>query len=176
MYLIVNLPEERADTYRCESPICRVSFSWHTWFCLRNLVRAEANEGEGSVQSLSVTTTWDGSNLVSQSPDSELRLCFHHNDVLTRCSCRPKGYGSFSYRVSSPLLLYRLTVTFGMPPPQEVDGYKSCWQADLQYYDGASVLSFQGDKGAADTRFYGTAEASVDALKLLNFLIGMKCP
>ena len=63
-----------------------------------------------------------------------------------------------------------------MPPPQEVDGYKSCWEADLQYHDGASLLSFQDYKGGADARFHGTAEASVDALKLLNFLIGMECP
>ena len=143
---------------------------------IRDLDSVEANEGEGSIPELVRDTKWDCSNLISQSPDSELRLCFHHNDVLTRCSCRPKGYGRFSHRVSSQLLLYRLTVTFGMPPPQEVDGYKSCWEADLQYHDGASLLSFQDYKGAADARFHGTAEASVDALKLLNFLIGLNCP
>ena len=138
--------------------------------------RVEAKEGEGCSPELVRDTRWDDSDLVSQSPDSELRLCFDHCNGLTRCSCRPEGNGRFSFHVSSQLLLYRLTVTFGMPPPQEGDGYKSCWQADLQYSDGASVLSFQDYKGAAGARFYGTAEASVDALKLLNFLTGMKCP
>ena len=130
-----------------------------------DLDRAEADEGEDCSPELVRDTTWDCSNLVSQSPDSELRLCFHHNDALTRCSCRPKGYGRFSRRVSSQLLLYRLTVTFGMPPPKEEDGYKSCWRVDLLHYDGASELSFQDFKGGADARFYGTTEASVDALK-----------
>lgn len=119
--------------------------------------------------------TWDYFHLVSESPDSDLRLCFH-DWCPTRCPCRPTGYDSFSRRVSSQLLLYRLTVTFGMPPPREDDGYKTCWMVDLRHRDGVSVLSFQDLKGAADARFHGTTEASVDALKLLNFLIGMKCP
>jgi hypothetical protein len=76
-----------------------------------DLDRVEAKEGEGCSPELVRDTTWDDSNLVSQSPDSELRLCFHHYNGLTRCPCRPEGYGSFSCHVSSQLLLYRLTVT-----------------------------------------------------------------
>ena len=78
--------------------------------------------------------------------------------------------------MSSQLVLYRLTVTFGMPPPKEGDGYKSCWEVDLQHCDGVSVLRLEDYKGAAEPRFRGTAGASVDALKLLNFLVGMNCP
>jgi hypothetical protein len=62
-----------------------------------------------------------------------------------------------------------------MPPPKEGDGYKSCWAVDLQHCDGASVLSFRDYKGAAAARFYGSTEASADALKLLNFLVGENC-
>jgi|ERR1700722_9613154 hypothetical protein len=63
-----------------------------------------------------------------------------------------------------------------MPPPKEDDGYKTYWVVDPRHWHGVSVLSFQDLKGAADARFHGAAEASVDALKLLNFLIGMNCP
>ncbi len=136
-----------------------------------------AGNDDASGPELVRDTTWDQYNLFSESPDSDLRLCFHDEwDSSTRCLCRQKGYHSFSTRVSSQLLLYRLTVTFGMPPSREDDGYKSCWVVDLRNLDGISVLSFQDYKGAADVRFYGTTEASVDALKLLNFLVGMECP
>jgi hypothetical protein len=118
-------------------------------------------------------TEWDHSNLVSESPDSDLTL---HYCLTTQCACWRMPRQNFSHRVSSQLVLYRLTVTFGMPPPKKGDGYKSCWEVDLQHCDGVSVLSFEDYKGAAEPRFHGTAEASVDALKLLNFLVGMNCP
>lgn len=117
---------------------------------------------------------WHNLNLVSKLPKTDLKLCFH-NWCLNPCPCRPKGSELFSGRVSSQLLLYRLNVIFGMPPPREHDTYKCCWVADLRNRDGVSVLSLQDFKGGADARFHGTPEASVDALKLLNFLIGMEC-
>jgi hypothetical protein len=82
-------------------------------------------ENEGSSPELVHSTIWSGSDLVSQSTDSELRLCVHHGH---RDSCRQERI--FSCHVSSQLLLYRLTATFGMPPPREVDGYTSCWEVD----------------------------------------------
>jgi hypothetical protein len=129
---------------------------------------------EASDPELVCNIKWNCFNLVSEPPDSDLKLCFHDR-YWTRCPCRPKIYEDFSQLVSSQLLFYRLTVTFGMPPPREVDGYKSCWTVDLRHMDGVSVLTFQDYKGAADVRFCGTAEASVGALKLLNFLAGMNC-
>jgi hypothetical protein len=74
------------------------------------------------------------------------------------------------------LFLYRPAATFGLLPPKAPDGYKTCWEVDLKYCDGISILSLQDYKGTADARFYGTADASVDALELINFLIGMNCP
>jgi hypothetical protein len=141
---------------------------------------SDENENDGGERrGLGVirNTSWGPINLVSESPDSDLRLCFHRFTGSTRCPCLLKLNPDkhFSHRVSSQLLLYRLTVTFGMPPPKGGDGYKSCWAVDLQHCDGASVLSFKDYKGAAVVRFYGTTKASAEALKLLNFLVGESC-
>lgn len=62
-----------------------------------------------------------------------------------------------------------------MPPPKEDDGYKTCWTVVLKHCDDTSILSFQDYKGAAGVGFEGTTDASVDALELVNFLIGMNC-
>jgi hypothetical protein len=51
-------------------------------------------------------------------------------------------------RISPQLLLYRLIAIFGMPPSKEVDGYKSCWEIDLKFSDGVSVLTFKDSKEA----------------------------
>lgn len=83
---------------------------------------------------------------------------------------------SFFERISSQLLLYRLTVVFGMPPPRESDGYKCCWEVELRHSDGGSVLRLGDYKGAANASFYGAKEASDDALQLLNFLTQLECP
>jgi hypothetical protein len=132
-----------------------------------------ANQG-GSGPETVCDTSWNGMNLFSESLDSDLKLCFH--DRLNRCPCFSDRTLLFLSRlVSSQLLLYRITATFGMPPPSEDDGYKTCWAVELLNHDRVSVLSFQDYKGAADVRFYGTADASVDALKLLSYLAGMKC-
>jgi hypothetical protein len=135
----------------------------------------ENDGGEGRGQKIIHNISWNRMDLISDSPDSDLRLSFHHSDDLTLHSSLQKLNNGFLKRVSSQLLLYRLTVTFGMPPPKELDGYKSCWEVDLQHCDGASVLSFWDYKGAASVGFDGTTEASADALKLLNFLIGEGC-
>ncbi len=61
-----------------------------------------------------------------------------------------------------------------MPPSRETDCYKICWEVELKHIDG-SVLKFCDWKGSADTRFDGSTDAGSDGLKLLNFLIGLKC-
>jgi len=61
-----------------------------------------------------------------------------------------------------------------MPPPRVSDGFKVCWEVELKHIDG-SVLMFNDWKGGASTRFDGSTDASSDGLKLLNFLIGLKC-
>jgi hypothetical protein len=80
----------------------------------------------------------------------------------------------FSYQISSQLLLYRLTILFGMPPV-ETDGYKMCWEAKLRYSDGVSILTFRDWKGAANVYFSGSAEASTEALQLVKYLISINC-
>lgn len=44
---------------------------------------------------------------------------------------------------------------------------------DLIYYDDVSVLMFQNYKESAEACFCNSADISVDALKILNFLIKM---
>jgi len=136
-----------------------------------NAEGVEATEEEGESLEAKRNVEWHKSNLVADSSDSDIRLCFHNSGPW--CDCMSRWLNT--RRLSSQLLFYRLTVVFGMPPPREQDGYKSCWEVDLQYSDGASVLSFYDYKGAGNLRFSGTSKASDDALKLLTYLFGMKC-
>lgn len=162
--------EDRQNGYNQEA-----AFRDQWSYLIRDSDENEADGGERRGLEIACDTSWGRINLFSESPDSDLRLCFHRSNGSTRCSCLQNLENNFSHRVSSQLLLYRLTVTFGMPPPKEGDGYKSCWAVDLQHCDGASVLSFMDYKGGATTSFYGTTKASADALKLLNFLVGEGC-
>ena len=116
-------------------------------------------------------TSWHSFDLHCESADSDLGLCTTH---LGRCGCSTPWEFGFQARISSQLLLYRITVTFGMPPPRVLDCYKQCWEVDLKHIDG-SILRFSDWKGGASTRFDGSTDASRDGLKLLNFLIGLKC-
>jgi hypothetical protein len=130
-------------------------------------------EGDGSRQvTHRPAVRWDSYSLFSD-PDSDLlRIC----SCSEICGC---AFGSwkraFYRRISSQLLLYRLTILFGMPPPVETDGYKACWEAELRYSDGVSILTFRDYKGAASTSFMGSAEASTEALRLVNYLISIEC-
>ena len=119
---------------------------------------------------------WDSLDLVSESPDEELEI-FVLSDPSTQYSRKPPGrrHRYLWRRISSQLLFYRLAATFGMPPPVETDGYKVCWEINLQHCDGSSTLEFYDYKGAAKARFFGSDDASEDALKLINFLVGMEC-
>lgn len=78
--------------------------------------------------------------------------------------------------ISSQLLLYRITVIFGMPPVDDSVGYKLCWTLTLQHHSGKGYLQFGEWKGGATARFHGSKEASDDALTLLNFLTYVKMP
>ena len=82
----------------------------------------------------------------------------------------------FSDRISSPLLLYRASVIFGMPPQNETDGYKCCWELLLQHSSGKGTLELGEHKGCPSARFHGTKAASNDALDLINFLTYVKMP
>ncbi|OCK98522.1 uncharacterized protein K441DRAFT_653738 [Cenococcum geophilum 1.58] len=116
-------------------------------------------------------TSWHSYDLHGESADSDLGLCTTH---LGRCGCSTPWEFGFSARISSQLLLYRITVIFGMPPPRVSDGFKVCWEVELKHIDG-SVLRFNDWKGSASTGFNGSTDASSDGLKLLNFLIGLEC-
>ena len=119
---------------------------------------------------------WDSLDLVSESLGEELGI-FVLSDPSTQYSRKPPGrrHRDLWGRISSQLLFYRLAATFGMPPPVETDEYKVCWEINLQHCDGSSTLEFYDYKGVAKARFFGSDDASEDALKLINFLVGMEC-
>jgi hypothetical protein len=137
----------------------------------------DGNEHERTARASSpIPKSWNSSDLVSESPNEELGI-FVLSDPSTRYSRNPpeRGHRDLWERISSQLLFYRLAATFGMPPPVETDGYKSCWEITLQHRDDSSTLEFYDYKGAAKARFFGSDDASEDALKLINFLVGMEC-
>jgi hypothetical protein len=117
---------------------------------------------------------WHCFDLVSESPDGE-PANFVLRDPSTQYFGRSRRQTYFWYQISSQLLFYRLTVTFGMPPPLGTDGYKSCWTICLRHCHDGSKLEFYDYKGAAEVRFFGSDDASEEALKLINFLVGMRC-
>lgn len=78
----------------------------------------------------------------------------------------------FQYRISSQLLYYRLTTTFGMPP--RVSAGIRAWHVELQHSDG-SVLILCDSKGTARAWFEGSGKGSDSALELLDYLTGMTC-
>lgn len=113
---------------------------------------------------------WSHGNLVSGLERSDLKQrCFHGNSGL--CSCRPARFHSL---ISSQLFYYRLTATFGMPPARKPDG-PSCWAVDLYHRSNAGRLHFADFEGSVTLDFKGGAVASADAIRLINFLVGMQC-
>ncbi|KAL6248075.1 hypothetical protein RBB50_005423 [Rhinocladiella similis] len=90
---------------------------------------------------------------------------------------------TISKAISSQLLLYRLTVVFGMPPrdtyPDFVPGYKTCWRVELvPRGDGrdSALIDFQDWKGGVTVHFVGCQGASSHALNLLNWLVSDHVP
>ena len=116
---------------------------------------------------------WHSSDLASESPGEGLVIFVLRDPETNFFPGRRQTY--LWNRISSQLLFYRLTTTFGMPPPVGTDGYKVCWTINLQHRDDSSRLMFYDYKGAASVRFFGSEDASEDALKLVNFLVGMEC-
>lgn len=81
--------------------------------------------------------------------------------------------------ISTPLLSYRLTAVFGMPPATDyLDHYKETWSATLRWKlgEGTSYLNFGEHKGAPSFSFYGTQSASKCALKLVKYLASNNVP
>lgn len=62
-----------------------------------------------------------------------------------------------------------------MPPQKEADGYKVCWMVQLKHMEGSTLMLFDF-KGGPSLQFHRTKAADDDALSLINFLVGMKCP
>jgi hypothetical protein len=113
---------------------------------------------------------WSHSDLVSGLESSNLiQRCFHGNRGL--CSCRPARLHSL---ISSQLFYYRLTTTFGMPPARKPDG-PSCWAVDLYHRNNDGRIHFADFEGSVSLDFKGSAVASADAIRLINFLVGTQC-
>ena len=114
---------------------------------------------------------WHGDRLICKEPGSALYLRGKSD------GCLDENLHSLSQQISSQLLLYRITVIFGMPPKsEEVDGYQCCWATTLHYSDGRSTLELYDCKGSVDVAFEGTPDAETEALTLLNFLCGNEIP
>lgn len=81
-------------------------------------------------------------------------------------------------RISSQLLLYRLTAIFGMPPATEyLDEYKQIWSAKLYWNDDRnSCLGVFDYQGSPSFYFEGYQDASKSALKLIEFILSDNVP
>ena len=122
---------------------------------------------------------WESMHLYWDLPLGDLKLNkrpFEHEGAPDYWPGQGK---SFTDRISSQLMLYRIIVMFGMIPP-EIEGYedryKSCWECMLVHADGQSRLSLYDYKGWASLKFKGSEAASKDAMDLLNFLCGRGVP
>ena len=115
----------------------------------------------------SVAVDWSDDNLGWL--ESESRIC-RRSDVV---SSTDKHFISLSKRISSQLLLYRITLVFGIPlKSEETGGYKCCWAAELYHKDGRSELGLYDRKGSVSVHFDGTSDNDGEALDILNFLFG----
>jgi hypothetical protein len=124
---------------------------------------------------------WSQDQLYSDARGEELKLCLHTDIYCADCHRRdpdtpdtPDKSVSFTNRISSHLFLFRITVTYGMPPahPNDTD---SKWKITLKHMDGLSELECEDYKGEARVKFAGTEEVSEDALKIFNYLTGERC-
>ena len=115
---------------------------------------------------------WYEGNLVAHNPDSELR--FEEKNENLHSS---NGHFHFYQRISSQLLLFRLVCMFDLPPPKSnIGNVFGTWDIVLYYRWGPSRLRLNDHLGQVKADYAGTVEASGEALKLLNFLCGMKIP
>ncbi|EXJ64092.1 hypothetical protein A1O7_00428 [Cladophialophora yegresii CBS 114405] len=124
-------------------------------------------------------------DLWSHGVGGELAICgfssVESNEYMEEVTPCGQGYSTFEHkplsrRISSQLLYYRLTVMFGMPPPQPMGEWLFPWQVMLQHRDGKSLLDLNDSDGQSFESFSGTKEAKEDAVELLRFLTSLKCP
>ena len=104
-------------------------------------------------------------SVVSTSPHKEITIRDRHDSGKDSVFHFRMG---IAWRISSQLLLYRLIVIFGMPPPLENDGYECLWEVRLLSSDKRSMLRFCDYKGGSDVLYHGTKEGSESALELIN--------
>ncbi|KAL4869114.1 hypothetical protein BDV12DRAFT_196548 [Aspergillus spectabilis] len=125
-------------------------------------------------------THWYDDDLYWNAVESRFELCqrcSHYlsfedvNDLL-----RHKSLHGLWPRMSSQLLLYRLTIYMERSPNLETDAYKTCWETKFQHSDKFSILRFWDSKGAPRMEFRGTRNCQDDALQLVNLLAGLKFP
>ena len=123
----------------------------------------------GSPTPFDVLTDWNGDSLAFEKPYSKL---FKKNGDFRY---HPLDYGSFSQRISSQLLLYRITLVFGTVPTrdeeEEIDD-SYCWETTLYHKDQFSLLDLWDINGVAHVWFQGSWDAETDALEVLNMLCG----
>ena len=120
------------------------------------------------------TEWYSSSDLVFDEKEGKFMVKDRYRAILE--SGRFTWLPTLSDRISSQLLLYRTTVIFGMPPPEEADRYKCCWTLTLQHSSGDGTLELDEHKGSPGARFFGSKAASDDALDLLNLLAHVRMP
>jgi hypothetical protein len=113
---------------------------------------------------------WNNDDLRVVLPDTKFTVCLHALRSLS-CKCKLPTVPLYA-QISSQLLLYRITATFGMPPAEAGDSDMAPWVVNLYHQDGDSNVTFGDDKGFARVYFFGTRKPSNDALRLLNYLVG----
>ena len=86
----------------------------------------------GSPTIFHILTDWDGDSLAFEKPYSKF---FKDNSGT---GSHPLNHGSFSQRISSQLLLYRITLVYGTVPnrdKEEITDDSCCWEATLHHED-----------------------------------------
>jgi hypothetical protein len=111
---------------------------------------------------------WDTSELRRESGDIKFKSCLNH---WFSGGCKRLKV-SLSERISSQLLLYRITATFGMPPVLQTYGHAYRWVVSLHHKDCVSWFNIGECKGRPWVYFDGSDLASDDALRLLDYLVG----
>lgn len=114
---------------------------------------------------------WNNEELYKTSPTSGFQYCGANSqpgfrtDVFEFCQ--------LSRRISTQLMLYRLTVVFGMPPSRDdLDDHKQVWKVTLYWKDNPHFyLEFVDMKGQCQVDFEGNGEANESALRLLDWLV-----
>jgi hypothetical protein len=123
---------------------------------------------------------WNTKNLfMSPGPGRRVMLCpCWLSNICAACRAREMD-DFFDNSCSSQLLLYRLTVVFGLCTTTEVMYHPDtpCWTFKLQSREyPETTLRLEDFLGRFDVCFRGSQRASASALVLLNFLISNEVP